>query len=72
LVASEPFGRRQGEAVSERGDIDAVVDCLLEGIGRFGLCLVDSLFWLGRHSSIVAIATSDIKEDSAGGWAIHA
>ncbi len=71
-MASEPFGRGQGEAVPERGDIDAVVDCLLEGIGRFGLCLVDSSFWLGRHISIVVIAMSDIKEDSAGGWAIQA
>jgi len=66
-MASEAFGRGQGQVVSDRGDVDAVVDCLLNGVQRLRLCLANSSFWLGRHALIVATPAGDINQQTHKG-----
>ena len=63
-MASEPFGRGPGQVVPDRGDVDAIIDGLLDRIRRFFLCLAGPSFWLGSHALIVAVAAGGIKERS--------
>jgi hypothetical protein len=68
-MTAEALGRGPGEVLAKRGDIDAVVDCLLNRVWRFDLCPTNSPHWFG-HTRIVASLMGDIKEDPAGGgWA---
>lgn len=60
-MASEPFGRRQGQIVPDCGDVDAVIDCLLNSIRRLCPCLADSSFWFRCHALIVALAEGGIN-----------
>jgi len=61
LVAAEAFGRRPGQVVPQRGDVDAVVDGLLNGVPRLRPLLARALFRLGAHDQIVAAVPADIN-----------
>jgi len=60
-MASEPFSRGTSQIVPEHGDIDAILDCLLDSIRRLPTHLDPALFSLCAHTVILASPPGNIN-----------
>ena len=60
-MSAEPFGWGQGQIVSEGGDIDTVIDCLLNPVSGLSVCSGCSSFWPGRHALVVVAGAAGVN-----------